>query len=402
LSLNLLEPTRVKERLLRETYKTFFDIIKEALDHLDGVRSRAELHERTYEKFKDKYRVASQLVIEATSYAWSSRKTINEKPTKCIVRFDHWLFSFKKTKRNNPVLSLRTNHERRGLPISRDGAYRRLQEHLKDGWRITSIIMKRNLSFLAVLSKAMSKPTIKPNVMGIDINSSKIAVSVISPNKVLKQTYYGQDVSTRQFHFEERRAKLQEYRDTVSRGKAGLKLKRLSGRQRNYVKTNLWEIANRVVKLAKELNANIAIERLRHLRKRKGEWSRKSQRKVNRIPYGFFRHALKYVANREGVVIEEVKPNYTSQTCPKCGHVGKENWKGYSYFKCVKCSYEANRDRVASLNIAERASQVANSYTAQIPLGNAPVNGHVWKDEGVERWHQTHQSFKPMNLFMGR
>ena len=62
------------------------------------------------------------------------------------------------------------------------------------------------------------------------------------------------------------------------------------------------------------------------------------------------------VAEREGVFVKEVKPNYTSQTCPRCGHVSRENWKGYVYFKCVKCGYEADRDRVASLNLALRAA----------------------------------------------
>ncbi|MGC8936391.1 MAG: IS200/IS605 family accessory protein TnpB-related protein [Candidatus Methanomethylicaceae archaeon] len=131
----------------------------------------------------------------------------------------------------------------------------------------------------------MPKPTIKPNWMGIDINISKIAVSIIR-DKILRQTYFGQDISTRQFCFEGRRA-FQGYRETISRGKAGLK-QRLSGRQRNYVKTRMWQIANEIVNLAKELNANIAIERLRHLRKRKGEWRKKSRKKVNRIPYALF------------------------------------------------------------------------------------------------------------------
>ncbi|MGQ9759860.1 MAG: zinc ribbon domain-containing protein [Candidatus Methanomethylicaceae archaeon] len=89
----------------------------------------------------------------------------------------------------------------------------------------------------------------------------------------------------------------------------------------------------------KKFNANIAIERLGSIRKCKGEWGKKSRRKVNRIPYGLFRHALKHVAKREGIVVIEVKPSYTSQICPRCGHVGRENWKGYTYFKCIKCDY---------------------------------------------------------------
>ena len=79
----------------------------------------------------------------------------------------------------------------------------------------------------------------------------------------------------------------------------------------------------------------------------------------------------------------EIEPSYTSQTCPRCGHVSKRNWRGYVYFRCVECGYEADRDRVASLNIAERATRIANPK-GRIPLGGAPVKGHVWRDEGCE------------------
>ncbi len=162
----------------------------------------------------------------------------------------------------------------------------------------------------------------------------------------------------------------------------------------------MWQIANEIVKLAKQFNANIAIERLRHLRKRKGEWSKKGRKKVNRIPYALFRHALKCVAEREGVIVEEIKPNYTSQTCPRCGHISRGNWRGYEYFRCVRCGYGADRDRVASLNIALRATQVADPAKGQTPQGNAPVSGHVLKDEGC-RWHQNTPSFKPMTSDVG-
>lgn len=399
LPLNLLQPTKVKRKLLEETYRTFLSMVRELLPLARRAKTSTQLHHETYKEFRGKYGIASQLVIEARRYAWNHRKTIKETLSKCIVRFDRRLFSFQQTKRENPVLTVRTNHQRIGIPISQDGAYQRLQQHLEDGWTVTSIIMKRKLKFQVVLFKDFPEPDIRPNWMGIDINSSKIAVSIISQNKVLKQTYFGQDVSVRQFRLEERRAKLQAHRDNGSKGKAGLKLKRLSGKQRNYVRTRLWQIANETVKLAEKHNANIAIERLRRLRKHKGEWNRKSTRKVNRIPYGFFKYALKHVAEREGVAVKEVKAHYTSQICPQCGFVGRENWKGYSYFKCLRCGYEADRDRTASLNIAERADSTFThcSQKIQFPLGNAPVNEHIWKDERCVRQRSNHLEFQALS-----
>jgi len=117
------------------------------------VRFRAELHAKTCEKFRGRNNIASQLVVEATSYAWSVRKTVHKGIRKCVLRFDSRLFSFKI--RSGKIQSSASGSavKRAGLPISQDGAYKRLQEHLNDGWKITSITMKRNLSFLAVLSK---------------------------------------------------------------------------------------------------------------------------------------------------------------------------------------------------------------------------------------------------------
>jgi IS605 OrfB family transposase len=221
----------------------------------------------------------------------------------------------------------------------------------------------------------------------------------------LKQTYYGKEVSTKQFLFEKRRAALQQYRDTSSRSKAGLKLKSLAMRQRNYVRTSIWLVANQIVQQAKALRANIAVERLRHLRKRRGEWTTRSRRKVNRIPYGFLRRALSHVAERQGVLLVEVDPRYTSQMCPHCGYTSRANWVGYSYFRCRACGFEANRDRAASLNIALRAALTVNTprsfNVGQFPEGSASVSRRAWRGEGFERSHHTTPSCKPTSFSGG-
>jgi IS605 OrfB family transposase len=405
LILNLLKPTMKKIRMLRKTYATYLSVVKEALRSLDGVKSRAALHNRTYARLRAEHNIASQLVIEATSHAWSIRKTAGNGVMQCVVRFDARLFSFKQTKRGNPVLTLRTNTERTGLPLSSDGAYRRLQAHLSQGWKLTSIIMKRNMRFLVTVSMDIPAPTAGRSWVGVDVNSPRIATSTMGPGGLLKQVYYGKEISTRQFLFEKNRAVLQQYRDTSSRSKAGLKLKRLLMRQKNYVRTNVWTIANQVVQQAQAFGANIAVEKLRHLRRQRGEWTTRSRRKVNRIPYGFLRHALRHIAGRQRVLLVEVDPRYTSQMCPYCGHTGKENWVGYSYFRCRECGYEANRDRVASLNIALRAAQTQDTSGAykmgQFPGGSASVSRRVWQGEGFERPRQTTPSCKPTSFSGG-
>jgi len=298
------------------------------------------------------------------------------------VRSDKTLFSFRRSKRNNPILSLRLKRTRIGIPIKQDGAYQRLQDHMREGWKITSITMTADIRFHAVLKKDTPTPMPRTRMIGVDFNASKVAITILDHKYILRQSYLGQDLANRQFQFEERRARLTRYRDTKIRDKAGLKLKDLAGSQRNFTRTRCWQIANDIVRMAQTYDADVAIERLRHIRKRKGEWSKEGNRKVNRMPYGFFRFALISVGDREGVRILEVNPRYTSQTCPRCGEASKKNWVGYAYFRCRKCGYEADRDRVASLNIALRAASSIDHQEGQIPERSVPHGGRVLRDEG--------------------
>ena len=50
----------------------------------------------------------------------------------------------------------------------------------------------------------------------------------------------------------------------------------------------------------------------------------------------------------------EVEPDYSSQTCPVCGHIGKESRNG-KYFHCTHCGHEDDADHNASVVLAMRA-----------------------------------------------
>ncbi|MCK4405369.1 MAG: transposase [Hadesarchaea archaeon] len=388
--MNTLPLTEIKRAKLRETYGSFLQMTQKcfALVETSKVKSSTELHRLTYREHRKRFGVAAQLVCEARRYAWGVRKTAN-RINYVIVRFDRHLFSLKTTRRGNPALSVRANSERVGLPIAQDGGWRRLQTHLGAGWEISSVIMKFNLKFLVALRKDDPQKRESPNVLGVDINAGSVAVTIRSAKgKVLKQLYLGQDLARMQAKFERRRAKLQAHRDTHSQSKAGKKLKRFSRRQRNYTRTRCWQLVGELVKLAKRFDARIAIERLKYLRKRRGEWGKRSRKKVNRIPYGFLRFALEHKAVQEGITIETVSARYTSQTCPRCDLVNKANRRNFHYFKCIRCGFEANADRVASLNICRRAGERMVTY-AQVPVVGGAVNRRVLSDDGGRR-HLNH------------
>jgi IS605 OrfB family transposase len=155
--------------------------------------------------------------------------------------------------------------------------------------------------------------------------------------------------------------------------------------------------------LATRHKATIAIERLYKLRRRKGQLSRKSRRKTNRIPYGFFRHTLTHKSTQLGIPIVEVSARYTSQTCPRCGHISRQNRRNWRYFRCVRCRFEANADRVASVNICRKAIQIATYLVTMgqtLPTG-APVSVPVRQDEEASWQPETPQSCKPTISIVG-
>ena len=61
---------------------------------------------------------------------------------------------------------------------------------------------------------------------------------------------------------------------------------------------------------------------------------------------------LAYKAEENGSHVLKVPAAYTSQRCPKCGRILKENRDhGKHLYSCDKCGYRSNDDRVGAMNI---------------------------------------------------
>jgi len=88
--------------------------------------------------------------------------------------------------------------------------------------------------------------------------------------------------------------------------------------------------------------------------------------------WGMFKSFLEYKQHWSGGQVLYVDPKYTSQTCPVCGYVSKDNRQTQSEFKCVLCGHEENADLVAAKNILERGHRLlACGETWVAKLGEA-------------------------------
>ena len=61
---------------------------------------------------------------------------------------------------------------------------------------------------------------------------------------------------------------------------------------------------------------------------------------------------LAYKAEQNGSMVLKVDADYTSQRCPKCGKIRRENrdHKHHAYV-CDCCGYRSNDDRIGAMNI---------------------------------------------------
>jgi IS605 OrfB family transposase len=135
-------------------------------------------------------------------------------------------------------------------------------------------------------------------------------------------------------------------------------------------------VSREIIEIAKEYSVSvIIIEHLRKFRNRKGEKkSKKFNRKFTYWLKGKLEFNLRYKALEHGVLVKSVSPAFTSLVCNKCGGFG-ERFSSNSLFRCFYCSYVANADFNASVNLHQ-------VFWGTFPL---PKKRKKRKSEGRER-----------------
>ncbi|MFQ5980363.1 MAG: RNA-guided endonuclease InsQ/TnpB family protein [Candidatus Heimdallarchaeota archaeon] len=140
--------------------------------------------------------------------------------------------------------------------------------------------------------------------------------------------------------------------------------RRFQERERLYRKLNRYRqgllhlTSNQLLETAVQWHCQIIVlEDLRTYEPPKNQ--RKLSRKLSNWLRGSLYGVLQYKAKRFGIKIRRVNPRWTSSYCPRCGQMGlkitdarsmKEDKRG-RMFHCPSCSYIADRDYIAALNI---------------------------------------------------
>ena len=212
-------------------------------------------------------------------------------------------------------------------------------------------------------------------VLGIDLGVSSLAVSSTGT------FWHGDDYDHWCREFEKRRGEMQQ-RDTQAAHNA---LLRLGKREEAWRKQYIHTAANEIVSEAVNYDCDVIVfEDLTDIRERlpHAKWHH----------IWAFRRLIEYVeykAPEQGVSVEQVEPDYTSQRCSRtdCGFTHEDNRHG-ERFCCQKCEYEVNADYNAAKNIALRYARKRRHRLRSSPKsgsGDAPVdvriNGGTLNDE---------------------
>jgi len=210
----------------------------------------------------------------------------------------------------------------------------------------------------------VSADTGHQTVLGIDLGVNSLAVASTGT------FWQGDDYDHWCHEFEKRRGEMQQ-RGTQAAHNA---LLRLGKREEAWRKQYIHTIANEIVSEAVEHDCDaIVFEELTDIRERL------PQAKWHHV--WAFRRLSEYVsykAPEQGVSVEQVEPNHTSQRCSRtdCGFTHEANRDG-EHFECQKCSYEVNADYNAAKNIGVRYARKRQHKLRSSPKsgdGDAPVD----------------------------
>ncbi|MBP1986184.1 RNA-guided endonuclease InsQ/TnpB family protein [Halolamina salifodinae] len=213
----------------------------------------------------------------------------------------------------------------------------------------------------------VSEDTEHQTVLGVDLGVNSLAVSSTG------RFWQGDDYDHWCREFEKRRGEMQQ-RGTQAAHNALLRLgKREDAWRKQYIHT----VANELVTEAVEHDCDVLVfEDLTDIRERL------PQAKWHHV--WAFRRLFEYVAYKapeQGVSVEQVEPNHTSQRCSRtdCGFTHPDNRHG-EHFCCQKCGYEVNADYNAAKNIGTRYARKQHHKLRSSPTsgsGDAPVDVRV-------------------------
>ncbi len=299
------------------------------------IRNNVKLHHVVYRELRTAYKLPAQLAVACIKQACGMVKKAKTKP---IVKEAPVRYNFPRSANlKGSVLALRTLSGRQEFSIKIPECYK---EYF--AWKINESLLRLDKKGRAFFLFTFSNETevvssaAQNVVLGIDLGIKNIAVTrdgKFFNSSLVKQV-------KRRFSF--LRSKLQA---KGTRAATRL-LVESSGRETRFMAWYNHNISKEIVS-GLEAGDTIVMENLKGIRK---VWrGRRMNYWIGNWSFHQLQSFIQYKAERKGINVVKVRPNYTSKLCSKCGELASRNC---GFFSCSHCGFSLNADLNAARNIA--------------------------------------------------
>jgi len=337
-----------------KAYRDWAQYVINEIWNLDHIPSMKELHDKFYKTLRQQgFRAHHCHKIErrAKEVVKAVKKNKGSKPVlrKLTARLDYQDYRLDRENRTLRITVL--NHEwveLRPLWCSY------LSKYFSNSWKLKEIVVsyRNNEIWVYLTFEKKVEPRKPKTVMGIDVNFDNVTYTIIDlhgnlvtmgviPFNGLKRALARKVIAE----------KLQRRHSRKWRYIRGIReaIKKHGRRARNILVDSCHYISRRIVEIAKEYDALIALEDLNKLRNR-ANGSRKYNKKLSLWAYRRIQSYIHYKALIEEAYIVHVNPRGTSKTSPIGGKLV------FISYRWVKLPNEhiITRDIIASWNLALR------------------------------------------------
>ena len=243
-------------------------------------------------------------------------------------------------------MSLNTIHGRVVVKPIYDG----FKQYFDGSWTLgTAKILKSGKHWFMhiAVTKTIDDITVKPkNVVGIDRGLRQIMTTYDQKGNAV--FYSGKQISHKRRNYSRLRKELQS-KNTKS---AKRRLKQINQRESRWMNDVNHCLSKTLVEQYGE-HTLFVLEDLRNVTFNTVH-NRKKENRYEHHSWSFYdlEQKLVYKALSNNSQVITVSAHYTSQRCPKCGYIDKDNRdKTKHEFCCKQCLYTSNDDRTAAMNI---------------------------------------------------
>ena len=373
--LNILEPNvGMKFSKTMEQYRLACNYVSEYLFNNNFPLNKNEVQKVIYNTIREKFNLKSQMTISCIRSVIARYKTVKTQMARRPYKYQdqntgewyrevrdlNWLH--KPISFNRPQVDLQRNRDWSYLTsgqlsintldgrVKVDPICRGFNQYLDGTWKfgLAKLLKSSGKWYLHISATKevtdFDKQAVK-HVVGIDRGLRFLVTSYDEQGKTA--FFDGQAIMRKRAKYQKLRAILQA-KGTKS---AKRRLKKLSGRENRWIsdinhclsKTLVQKYGANTLFVLENLNG-VSFERTdlpKALRNQNKSWA-----------FYQLEQFLTYKAHLNNSEVVEVSAKYTSQRCPKCGVIKKDNRNHEKHeYHCDNCGYRSNDDRIGAMNI---------------------------------------------------